>query len=314
MDEGDPIERARRLTLQRFGRTIQLFAPVYLSNECVDTCTYCGFSLANKIARKTLSGEEAEKETDHLISQGFRHVLYVSGEHPIHVSPNYLESVLRRVRPKLASIAIETAPFQESVYRGLINAGLDSVVIYQETYDQKHYGETHLAGPKRDYEKRLAAPEEAAKAGIRQLGMGILLGLSDWRADAEALIEHVKRLQRRYWRTEFTVSLPRLRPCASEFSPSYPLSDREFVRLIAMIRLALPEVGIVLSTREAPELRDELIGLGVTRMSAGSRTEPGGYLHPEEGLKQFETDDHRTPAEIASVIRQKGFEPVWKDL
>jgi 2-iminoacetate synthase len=307
------LEKARRATLQRFGRTVQIYAPVYLSNECVDTCLYCGFSRTNKIPRRTLSPEEVSAETRHLNGQGFRHILYVAGEHPTHVSPDYLEAVLKAVRPLLASVAIEVAPFGEDAYRRLAAAGLDGVVIYQETYDRSRYAEVHAAGPKRDFDKRLAHLEDAARAGIRHLGMGILLGLSDWRADAAALVRHVRGIQKRFWQCEIAVSLPRLRPCESDYDPPHPVSDRDFLQLIAALRLALPDVGIVLSTRESPELRDRLIGLGVTRMSAGSRTEPGGYLHPEESLKQFETDDHRSPAEVAAAIEIKGYEPVWKD-
>lgn len=307
------LEKARRLTRQRFGRTVQLYAPIYLSSECVDTCTYCGFSRTNEIPRRTLTVEETVRETEHLLSEGFRHVLYVAGEHPRHVSPDYLEKVIRAVRLGLSSISIEVAPFPSDVYARLIQAGLDGVVIYQETYDPNLYARYHLAGPKKDFEGRLSSPEEAAKAGIRSLGMGILLGLAPWREDAAALVEHVRRLRKKYWQTEFTISLPRLRPCESDFDPPYPVSDRDFLGLIAALRLALPDVGLVLSTREPPALRDQLIGLGVTRMSAGSSTEPGGYTEPDHSLKQFEIDDRRSPAEVARVIAAKGYEPVWKD-
>lgn len=307
------LEKARRATLQRFGRTVQVFAPVYLSNECVDTCAYCGFSRTNKIPRRTLTVDEVVAETRHLADQGFRHILYVAGEHPVHVSPDYLKEVLKSVRPLLSSVAIEVAPFEEDVYRRLGSAGLDGVVIYQETYDRNRYAQVHLAGPKKDFEKRLAHLEDAARAGIRHLGMGILLGLTDWREDAIALVRHVQAMRKKFWQTEISISLPRLRPCESEYTPPYPVSDRDFLQLISALRLTLPDVGLVLSTRESPQLRDRLIGLGITRMSAGSRTEPGGYLHPEESLKQFETEDHRTPAQVADAIKKKGYEPVWKD-
>jgi len=307
------LDEARAVTLQRFGSVVQLYAPLYLSNECVDTCTYCGFSRMNKIPRRTLSVGEVLAETDHLIAQGFRHVLYVAGEHPKHVSPEYLENILRAVRPGLSSVSLEVAPFTSAVYKRLIESGLDGIVLYQETYDSKKYAAYHLGGPKRSFEGRLNFAEEAAGAGIRHLGLGILLGLADWKEDAAALVAHLQRLRKNYWRTELTISLPRLRPCASEFEPPHPVSEREFLQLIAALRLTLPDVGLVLSTRESPELRDRLIGLGVTRMSAGSRTEPGGYLHPDETLKQFEIEDRRTPEEMASVIREKGYEPVWKD-
>jgi 2-iminoacetate synthase len=307
------IEKARRATLRRFGRVVQLFAPVYLSNECVDTCLYCGFSRTNKIPRRTLTVAEVAAETEHLIAQGFRHILFVSGEHPVHVAPHDLENVIRTVRPRLASVSIEVAPFSQDIYARLIKVGLNGVVIYQETYDRARYAKVHVAGPKRDFDLRLAHLEDAARAGVRQLGMGILLGLSDWREDAAALVSHVRGIQRRFWQAEISISLPRLRPCESDYAPPSPVPDREFVQLVASLRLALPDVGLVLSTREAPELRDALIGVGVTRMSAGSRTEPGGYLNPDQSLKQFETEDHRAPHEIARVIEEKGFEPVWKD-
>lgn len=307
------LEKARRATLQRFGRTVQVFAPVYLSNECVDTCTYCGFSRTNKIPRRTLTADEVVAETRHLVDQGFRHVLYVAGEHPIQVSPDYLETVIRSVRPLLSSVSIEVAPFDEAVYRRLAQSGLDGVVIYQETYDRNRYAEVHVAGPKRDFGKRLAHLDDAARAGIRHLGMGVLLGLSDWREDLVSLVRHAQTVRKKFWQTEIAISLPRLRPCESDFTPTHPVSDRDFLQAIAALRLALPDVGLVLSTRESPELRDRLIGLGITRMSAGSSTEPGGYLHPEESLKQFETEDHRSPAQVAAAIENKGYEPVWKD-
>jgi len=312
-DHAALMEKARRATLQRFGRTVQVFAPIYLSNECVDTCAYCGFSRINKIPRRTLTVDEVVAETRHLVKQGFRHLLYVAGEHPVHVSPDYLEAVLHSVRPLLSSVAIEVTPFDESVYRRLGAAGLDGVVIYQETYDRKRYADVHVSGPKKDFEKRLAHLEDAARAGIRRLGMGILLGIADWREDAVALVRHVRRMQKQFWQAEISISLPRLRPCESEYTPPHPVPDQDFLQLIAALRLALPDVGLVLSTRESPELRDRLIGLGITRMSAGSRTEPGGYLHPEESLKQFETEDRRSPAEVAAAIEKKGYEPVWKD-
>ncbi len=304
---------AKHATTQRFGRVIQLFAPVYLSNECVDTCTYCGFSFQNKIPRRTLTVTETVKETEFLIAQGFRHILYVAGEHPIHVSPNYLKEVIAAVRPRLASISIEVAPFSTEVYKDLITAGLDGVVLYQETYDRARYAESHLAGPKKNYERRLAAAEETLSSGIAHFGMGILLGLSDWREDAFALVQHLESLRKKYWRTEFTVSLPRLKACASSYDVPHPVSDEDFLRLVIALRILLPEVGLVLSTREPAPLRDRLLELGVTRVSAGSRTEPGGYLEPEEALKQFENEDRRTPSEVASAIRAKGLEPVWKD-
>src|SRR3989344_2856021 len=283
-------EKVHRLTVQRFGKTIQLFAPLYLSNECVDTCLYCGFSRHNKIERKTLSVTEVLEEAKILINQGFKHLLLVSGEHPKKVSVDYLSEIARTLRPKIASLSIEVAPLDEQSYQRLALYGVDGVVIYQETYDK-----------------------EACKAGIRQVGIGVLLGLSPWQKEIQRLIEHAKYLMKRYWQTEFRISLPRLKPCASSFQAPYPVSDEEFAHIIMMLRVALPELGLVLSTREKPELRDQLIYLGVTHMSAGSKTEPGGYAHPEEAGKQFDIEDLRTPAEVARAITKAGYEPVWKD-
>lgn len=307
------LEKAMSLTLQRFGRVMQLYAPLYLSNECIDTCTYCGFSFANKIPRCTLTPPEVEEEAQFLVRQGFQHLLLVSGEHPSHVSPEYLEEVLTRLRPHWASLSIETAPFSENVYRRLIHCGLDGVVTYQETYDPEAYALYHVSGPKKNYRHRLEAIEEAAKAGVRQLGMGILLGLADWKKDAQALADHLSQMRKKYWQTEFSLSFPRLRPCASDFQPSHPVSDHELIQLVASMRVLFPDVGLVLSTREPPELRETLLAFGVTRMSAGSRTEPGGYTHPDETLNQFEIEDHRSPAEIAAMLVAKGYEVVWKD-
>ncbi|MBI2068089.1 MAG: 2-iminoacetate synthase ThiH [Deltaproteobacteria bacterium] len=309
----DLTDEARRLTLLRFGRTIQLYAPLYLSNECIDICKYCGFSLENKITRKTLSVEEVLSEANYLTSQGFKHLLLVSGEHPRLVSPGYLKEIATKLKPRLASLSIEVAPFREEEYRELISAGVDGVVIYQETYNQKRYEEVHLAGPKKNYSRRLEAPEAAARAGMRRIGMGILVGLSEWKDDLEALIQHVRCMKKKFWQTEFTVSLPRLRPCAGNYEISSPVSDEQFLKMICALRIALPDVGILLSTRESPQLRDRLIGVGVTQMSAGSRTEPGGYLKPEESEGQFEIEDMRTPAEVAAAIMAHGYEPVWKD-
>lgn len=304
---------AHRLTVQRFGRTIQLYAPLYLSNECIDTCLYCGFSRPNKIERKTLTVEEVLKEAQFLIDQGFQHLLLVSGEHPKKVSVNYLCGIAQRLRPKIASLNIEVAPFEEDDYRQLVQAGVDGVLIYQETYNEKVYREVHLGGPKKDYQNRLASVEKGCRAGVRTIGLGVLLGLSPWQEEIEKLISHVRYLMKHFWQTEVRISLPRLKPCASGFQAPHPLSDKEFAGIICRLRTELPEVGIVLSTRERPELRDQLLQLGVTHMSAGSRTEPGGYLHPEESGKQFELEDFRPPAQVAEAIRKAGYEPVWKD-
>src|SRR2546423_5591263 len=308
-------QRARHTTLAHFGRTIRFSAPMYVANECVTPCTYCGFSATNNDnVRKTLAPSEALAEARSLLSRGFRHLLLVSGEHPRIVSRDYLTDVISTLAPEVPSISVEVQVWDTETYRRCAAAGCEGVVVYQETYDPATYAAVHLKGKKRNYGWRLEAPERAAEAGMRRLGIGALLGLSDdWRADALALVAHAWHLQKMAWRCELTVSVPRLRPCAGGSSPRVDVPDADLVQLVCALRLALPEVGIVLSTREAPRLRDHLMRIGVTHMSAGSHTEPGGYLHPGEAEPQFEIEDHRSPDEVAGVVRAQGYELVWED-
>ena len=306
--------RAHETTVRRFGRTVRLFAPLYLSNECVSVCTYCGFSAENEIARRTLSPVELLAEARALLARGFRDLLLVSGEHARIVSKDYLVECVRTLAPEVPSLSVEVQVWETDTYRRLVEAGCDGVVVYQETYDRSTYADVHLKGKKRNYEWRLEAPDRAAAAGVRRLGIGVLLGLhSDWRSDAVALAAHAQSLIRRHWRCEVSVSLPRLRPAAGGFSPADPVGDRDFVQLLCALRLLLPDLGITLSTREAPALRDAVLRLGVTHMSAGSHTEPGGYAAPSEAEPQFEIADTRSPTELASVLRAAGYDPVWKD-
>jgi len=307
-------QRAREVTLQRFGRAVRLFAPLYVSNACLSTCTYCGFSKGLDVARRTLTVEQVVAEAETLVAKGFRHLLLVSGEHRVEVSPDYLVACVEALRGFVPSIAVETQTWSDDTYARLVEAGLEGVVHYQETYDRERYAEVHRAGWKRDFDRRLSSTERAAEAGVRRLGIGALLGLSeDWRADVRAVAEHALWLQRHYWRTEVTVSLPRIKPSASGFQPLQPVSDAEYVQALAALRLVAPDVGIVLSTREPAVLRDGLVRIAVTHMSAGSSTEPGGYLHPGEAQEQFAVSDERSPAEVAAMLEAAGYEPVWKD-
>ena len=307
-------QRAREVTLQRFGRAVRLFAPLYVSNACLSSCTYCGFSKELDVARRTLTVEQVATEARTLVDRGFRHLLLVSGEHRIEVSADYLVACVEALRPFVPSISIETQTWSDDTYARLVAAGLEGVVHYQETYDRERYAETHRAGWKRDFDRRLSSTERAAEAGVRRLGIGALLGLSaDWRADVLAVARHAVWLQREYWRTEVTVSLPRIKPSASGFQPLVPLSDAEYVQALCALRLAAPEAGIVLSTREPASLRDGLVRIAVTSMSAGSSTEPGGYLTPGQAQEQFSISDERSPAEVAAMLEAAGYEPVWKD-
>jgi 2-iminoacetate synthase len=327
---------ARALTLQHFGRTMRLFAPLYLSNECINNCRYCGFSRDNPILRVTLTVEQVLAEAEHLLGHGFRQVLLVAGEHPKFVSEDYLSECVRVLSAHFPSIAIEVAPMEEEQYRPIVGAGSDGLVVYQETYDRSIYDELHTSGPKRNFNWRLDCAERGYKAGFRRLGIGALFGLRKWQDDAIALAAHVEYLLKRCWQAHISVSLPRIRPAAGGYRPRYSLTDYELARLVCAFRITFPQVGIVLSTRERAPLRDTLIRLGITSMSAGSRTEPGGYtgtgvenLHhtvrgrivaPEfqngedmSATGQFEISDDRSPAEIAALLRRSGLEPVWKD-
>ena len=312
---------------------MRLFAPLYLSSECINNCQYCGFSRDNSILRVTLSVDEVEAEAKYLVQQGFRNVLLVSGEHPKYVSNGYLQDVVRRLITFVPSVSLEVAPMEVEDYRPLVAAGTEGLVVYQETYDRKIYAELHTAGPKRNFDWRLETPERAYSAGFRRIGIAALFGLAEWRSEAIALAEHLEYLLKKCWRSQLTVSLPRIRPAAGEFRPRFSFSDRDLLQVLCALRIAFPQVGIVLSTRESADFRDVLMPLGVTMMSAGSRTEPGGYTgqgahslhltvkgrvkqtncgtHKADG--QFEIEDSRSPNEIALALRSHGLEPVWKD-
>ncbi|MCK9875420.1 2-iminoacetate synthase ThiH [Frankia sp. Ag45/Mut15] len=305
---------ARTTTLRRFGRAVRLFAPLYVSNACLSSCTYCGFAKGLAVTRRTLDLDEVEAEGRLLADRGFRHLLLVSGEHRVEVSADYLVGVVERLRPLFPSLSIETQTWSDDTYARLVRAGLEGVVHYQETYDRTRYAQVHVAGWKRDYDRRLSSFERAASAGARRLGIGALLGLAvDWRADVLALGAHAAFLTRRYWRTEVSVALPRMKPSASAFPPVVVVSDAEFVQAHAALRLFGPDLALSLSTREPPGMRDGLARIAVTTMSAGSSTEPGGYAAPGTAGEQFSISDERPPAEVAAMLVAAGYEPVWKD-
>lgn len=310
----DMARRAHARTLARFGRAVRLFAPLYLSNQCVSTCTYCGFSAPNQVARRTLTSDEVRAEARELASRGFRHLLLVSGEHARVVSPDYLCEVVSALAPDVPSLAVEVQVWGTEVYRRLVESGCEGVVAYQETYHPDTYAGVHLKGRKRNYAWRLAGADRAAAAGMRRVGLGALLGLhDDWRHDVLALAAHAGALVHHWWRCEVTVAVPRLRPAAGGYSPARPVGDRELAQIICALRLVLPDVGVTLSTREPARLRDGLVRLGVTQMSAGSSTEPGGYRDPGSSEAQFEVSDRRSPAEVAAALAAAGYEPVWMD-
>ncbi len=304
---------AHTLTVQRFGRIIQMYAPIYISSECTNSCVYCGFNHHNKINRATLTAEEIVEEGKILHGHGFRHVLLLSGESPHHVPLEHICRIVHKLRPLFASISIEIYPMDTDSYRTLADSGVDGLTIYQETYNPNRYAEVHPAGPKRNYDWRLETPDRGGEAGFRCLNLGALLGLSDWRTDGAFVGLHAAYLMRRYWKSHVYLSFPRLRPASGGYQPKFPVKDAQMVQLMCAFRLWLPYAGLVLSTREPKELRDNLVPLGVTQISAGSKTAPGGYAAKHDREGQFEVSDQRTPEEVARMIIAKGYEPVWKD-
>ena len=330
--------QSHELTEKYFGKVMRFFAPLYVSNECINICQYCGFSRDNPILRVTLTVEQVAAEARYLHEQGFRHILLVAGEHPHFISDTYLRDCVARLHADWPSISLEVGPLETEQYVPIVQAGAEGLVVYQETYDRGVYDAMHTSGPKKDFAWRLDTLERGYAAGFKRLGIGALLGLAPWRNEAIALAAHATHLLKKCWMAQLTISAPRLRPAAGEFEPLVNMSDRELVQFICALRLAFPEVGLVLSTRESAKLRDNLIPLGITMMSAGSHTEPGGYtgqgkeeLHVTKGGRmvkpsapmiesegehatvQFEIADNRSPAEVAARLGEMGYETVWKD-
>ena len=304
---------SHRLTQKRFGKVIQLYVPLYLSNECQNICTYCGFSYDNKIRRRTLSGGELLTEVAAIKRMGYDHVLLVSGEANVTVGVDYFVRALDLVRPHFAHLSMEVQPLDEADYSLLMDHGLHTVLVYQETYHREGYKLHHPKGKKANFGYRLETPDRLGKAGIHKIGLGVLIGLEDWRADSWFTALHLQYLERRYWKTRYSLSFPRLRPHSGGIVPKVEQSDRELIQLICAYRLLDEEVELSMSTRESPVFRDHAVRLGITAMSAGSRTNPGGYAVDLQSLEQFEIDDDRSPAEVAEMIRRQGYDAVWKD-
>lgn len=304
---------SHRLTQKRFGKTLQLYIPLYLSNECQNICTYCGFSLHNKIPRKTLAPFEIMQEANYLKEQGFEHVLLVTGEANKTVGVDYLQNAITLLKPHFANVSMEVQPLEQEEYEILREAGLHTVLVYQETYHKDDYKLHHTKGKKSNFDFRLATPDRLGKAGMHKIGLGVLIGLEDWRTDNFFTALHLQYLEKTYWQTRYSISFPRLRPAEGLIEPKVVMNDRELVQLICAWRIFNEEVELSISTRENENFRDHVIQLGITSISAGSKTNPGGYVTAVESLEQFEIDDSRSPAEIVSMIESKGYKPVWKD-
>lgn len=305
--------KAEQLTLRRYGRTIQMYVPLYVSNYCANSCVYCGFNCHNQIHRVKLDVPQVMKEIEVLKKWGFRHLLLVSGEAPKLTDADYYEEIIRAVRPHFAQLSLEVQPLTTDEYRRMEQAGISYVCVYQETYNEKTYPEFHPHGLKANFRYRLETPDRCGEAGIQKIGIGALLGLQNWRTDSFFTALHLHYLERTHWRTKYSISLPRLRPHVGSFMPNDPINDRQMAQLICAYRLFDPEVDISLSTRESASFRDMAMRIGVTTMSAASSTEPGGYATPHKELEQFAINDARTVDEMAAAIRAQGYEPVWKD-
>jgi 2-iminoacetate synthase len=304
---------SQNLTQKRFGKTIQLYIPLYLSNICENKCVYCGFSANNNIPRKILSLDEVVEEAKAIKKLGYEHILLVTGEAPNRAGMDYLKQVFELIRPYFSLISIEVQPLEQSEYKELTSLGLNTVYIYQETYNEANYLNYHLGGKKADYNWRLSTPDRLGKAEVHKIGLGILAGLEDWRADSFFCALHLGYLKKTYWKTKYSISFPRLRPHQGQFEPNHVMTDTHLAQLIFAYRLLDENVEISLSTRESKAFRDNMMSLGVTAMSAGSKTEPGGYAVERKELEQFAVNDNRTPSEIMQMIRSKGYESVWKD-
>ncbi|WP_020601348.1 2-iminoacetate synthase ThiH [Spirosoma spitsbergense] len=311
---------SHQLTQKRFGKTIQLYAPLYLSNECQNICTYCAFSLDNRISRRTLTDEEILREATAVKELGYDHILLVTGEANQTVGVPYLKNAIRLLQPHFAHISMEVQPLDQPEYEELIAEGLNTVLVYQETYHRETYRNHHPKGKKSNFLYRLDTPDRLGKAGIHKMGLGALLGLEDWRTDSFFTAAHLHYLERMYWETRYSISFPRLRPIDllqndTITSKSFErcMTDRDLVQLICAYRLLNEEVELSLSTRETPRFRDHVLKLGITSLSAGSKTNPGGYTVEPQSLEQFAISDERSPAQMVDVIRRQGYEPVWKD-
>ncbi|HCM0862483.1 2-iminoacetate synthase ThiH [Vibrio parahaemolyticus] len=306
------------LTRKRFGNTMSLYIPLYLSNLCANACTYCGFSMENRIKRRTLNRDEVEAEIDAIKRMKFDSVLLVTGEHETKVGMKYFREMVPIIKQRFNYLAMEVQPLDQDEYAELKTLGLDAVMVYQETYHPKTYAQHHLRGNKMDFRYRLETPDRLAKAGIDKIGIGALIGLEEWRTDCFFAAAHLDYLERTYWQSRYSISFPRLRPCAgnvpaSGLQPKSVMTDKQLVQLICAYRLFNPEVELSLSTRESPQFRDNVLPLGITSMSAASKTQPGGYATEEVELEQFEISDERSAASVEDMIRAKGFDPVWRD-
>ena len=310
----EPMARmSRDITQRRFGKTIQFYVPLYLSNECSNHCIYCGFNHNNPIERKTLTDDELIEEIKAIKAMNMDNVLLLTGEHPSNVGVDYIENAIKLCRPYFSTINLEIFPMKEDEYARLIKAGINSVYVYQETYHEKMYKHYHPKGMKSNYQYRLETPERLARAGIHRVGFGALIGLEDWRVEMVFMAMHLKYMTKNYWRTKYAVAFPRIRPAEGGFKPNFIMSDKEYAQTIWAYRIFDNDIDISMTTRESKEFRSNFVSLGITSMSAGSKTEPGGYSKPNNELEQFHINDNRTEKEMEDMVKQQGYEVIYKD-
>lgn len=306
-------QEGRNLSLKYFGKTVLLYTPMYISNYCINKCSYCGYNVENKIYRKKLNQDEIKKEGEAISKDGFKHILILTGESEYHTPVNYIEDSIKTLKEKFPSITIEIYPMTEQGYKKAVDAGAEGLTIYQETYNEQIYDKVHLAGPKKDYKFRLEAPERGAKAGMRSISIGALLGLADFRIDAFFTAMHGRYLRNKYPHIDISYSVPRIRPCEGGLKNLNEVNDRELVQILLAYKLFDPQGGINISTREEKDFRKSLIPLGVSKMSAGVSTAVGGHSLKEKGTSQFDINDESSVMEVKELIKSKGYQPIFKD-
>ena len=306
-------QMSSRITKKRFGNTMQMYAPMYLSNECQNICTYCGFSMTNKIARRTLTDDEILEEVAFLKNKGFDHILLVTGEANRSVGVNYINNAISLIKAHFSNITIEVQPLDQDEYEKLVDNGLYAVLVYQETYNKGEYRKHHPKGKKSNFYYRLETPDRLGKAGVHKIGLGALFGLEDWRTDAFYTGLHLHYLQKKYWKTKYSISFPRLRPYSGGLEPKVEMTDKDLVQAICAFRLLDEDVELSMSTRESEYFRNHVVHLGITSISAESKTNPGGYSVEPQSLEQFEISDERSTEEVSKMLKNQGFEVVWKD-
>lgn len=306
-------QKAHKLSVQYFGKTVCLYTPMYIANYCINQCVYCSYNIKSGIKRKKLNMDEIKKEGDAISQEGFKHLLVLTGESSFHSSKEYIGEAIEILKDKFPSIGIEVYPMETEDYKYIVEKGVEGLTVYQETYDEYIYKKVHIKGPKSNYRFRLDAPERGAKAGMRTLSIGALLGLNDFRKETFFTILHGKYLKKKYPHIELAYSTPRMRPFKGCFEELVDISDKNLVQAMVCMRLFDPHAAINISTRESLEMRKHIIPLGVTKLSAGVSTDVGGHSQDEHSTSQFEINDESGVKDIEKMLKSIGYQHVFKD-